>query len=49
MLEYYHDKLKEIWGAKTISLKNLGGHGPPGPLGSATYVNDRVVSTCYMQ
>ena len=38
MFEYYHDKLNEIWGAKTISLKIWeGGMAPLAPLGSATY------------
>ena len=29
--------LNEIWGGQSHKSKNLGGHGPPGPLGSATY------------
>ena len=32
MFEYYHDKLNEIWGAKTISLKIWGAMAALAPL-----------------
>ena len=37
MLEYYHNKLNETWGAKTISLKSGGAMDLLAPPGSATY------------
>ena len=40
MFEYYHASWMKSWGGQKRKSKNLGGHGPPGLLGSATYELD---------